>query len=223
MPNTYLPGNDLAFADWFQNFLGYLGENYERLGLTEAQYLALGNSNMAFSNALLAFYSLRDQAKAASADKQDKRTASESAVRPVVSQIQANPGTTEMDREMLRIPMRGESNIAQGIEVEDNKPLAIVDIRQRLRHVLRIQNESTVSTSKAKPAGVMGAEVWVKVGEAPASDSEYQYAGIATRSPFQVDYTESDGNKPAHYRLRWVTSKGEKSAWSEVETATIAA
>ncbi len=223
MANDYLPCNDLAFADWFQNFIGYLGENYERFGLTEAQFLALGTSSTAFSNALLSYYNLRDQAKAASKVKRTQRDNSESLVRPAVVQIQANPSTTEMDREMLRIPMRGEPSFAQGIEIEDNKPQAIVDIRQRLRHVLRIQNESTISTSKAKPAGVMGAEVWVKVGDAPETEAEYQFAGLATRSPYQVDYAEGDGNKPAHYRLRWVTSRGEKSAWSEVETATIAA
>ena len=39
--------------------------------------------------------------------------------------------------------------------------------RQRLQHTIHFADEAT-PTSKAKPAGVMGAEVWVKV--APVGD-----------------------------------------------------
>jgi hypothetical protein len=44
----------------------------------------------------------------------------------------------------------------------DTRPIGAVDTSQRLRHEIRFSDEST-PTRRAKPAGVMGCEIWVKV------------------------------------------------------------
>jgi len=77
-------------------------------------------------------------------------------------------------------------------------------------------------TSKAKPAGVMGAEIWVKCGDAPPTDpSQCGFLALDTRTPYTADYPGTDANKVAYYMLRWVKTRGEKGPWSETVSATI--
>lgn len=93
----------------------------------------------------------------------------------------------------------------------------------RLQHTIHFTDEST-PTRRAKPAGVIGAEVWVKVdGPPPVDPGELEFLAVDTRAPYTRDYAGPQGGKPAHYMLRWVNSKGETGPWSETATATIGA
>ena len=77
---------------------------------------------------------------------------------------------------------------------------------------------------KGKPAGVMGAEIWVKIGPTPPVDpSELTFLSVDTRTPYTTDFDGADGGKQAHYMLRWVNTRGETGPWSETATATIGA
>ena len=79
-------------------------------------------------------------------------------------------------------------------------------------------------TRKAKPAGAMGAEIWVKIGPTPPVDpSELTFLAVDTRTPYTTDFDGADGGKQAHYMLRWVNTRGETGPWSETATATIGA
>ena len=76
--------------------------------------------------------------------------------------------------------------------------------------------------------GVMGAEIWVKVGEphrgpanAPTDPKELSNLSVDTRTPYLADYPGEDGGKTAHYVHPWVATTGEKGPWSETASATI--
>src|SRR6266536_7259 len=61
-------------------------------------------------------------------------------------------------------------------------PSRPVDTSQRLRHTIQFVDEST-PTSRAKPDGVAGCEVWVKVGDpAPADAGALKYLATDTRT-----------------------------------------
>ena len=101
--------------------------------------------------------------------------------------------------------------------------MVTVDGGQRLLHVIAFADEAT-PTRTAKPKGVMGAEVWVKVGEpAPVDESELTFLALDTRTPYTAKYVGADANKVAHYMLRWVNTRGQKGPWSETASATIGA
>ena len=106
------------------------------------------------------------------------------------------------------------------------RPVGIVDTSQRLRHEIRFTDEST-PTSRAKPKGIMGCEIWVKVtaaGQAPpASADELSFVTLDTASPYTAEYDGADGGMTAHYMLRWVRKNGDKGPWSETVSATITA
>ena len=219
----YLPRNDLEYQSWLLRFMNYLAPRLPNFGLPVDALQPLDGASPEFDAALASFQTARATALTTSAAKKEKRVITENIVRALVGQIQAYPDTTNEDREGLGITLRGASAEPTDIETSQDRPVVFIDISQRLRHTLRIQNESVMGATTAKPAGVRGAEIWVKVGEAPQTPADCTYYDMATKSPFPVAFDGADGNKPAHYMLRWVSSGGEKGAWSEVETATIAA
>ena len=104
-----------------------------------------------------------------------------------------------------------------------------MDSGRRLRHTLHFADEAT-PTRRAKPSGVIGAEIWVKVAELqmgvaspPTDPSELTYLSMDTRSPYVARFPGADGGKTAHYMLRWMSTTGDKGPWSETASATIGA
>jgi hypothetical protein len=110
------------------------------------------------------------------------------------------------------------------------RPQAVVRAGGRLTHTLRLTDEST-PTRRARPAGVLGAEVWVKLVDAdqpaptdPARDpSSFTFLTMTTKPSFRAEFKAGEGGKTAVYMARWVNTRGEKGPWSEITTATVAA
>lgn len=127
------------------------------------------------------------------------------------------------------------------------RPQAVVQAGQRLTHTLRLTDEST-PTCRARPKGVLGAEVWVKLvepgtghqalgtgegtgsgaspGLVPSAQSQvpgFSFLTMTTRPSFRAEFKAGEGGKTAVYMLRWVNTRGEKGPWSEITTATVAA
>ena len=78
-----------------------------------------------------------------------------------------------------------------------SRPLALVDGGARLTHQLRLVDEST-PTRRARPAGVLGAEVWVKLVDAdqpaPTDPAALTFLTMTTRPSFRATSRRS-GNK----------------------------
>jgi hypothetical protein len=92
---------------------------------------------------------------------------------------------------------------------------------QRLRHTIEFPDESTPTP---RPAGVMGAEIWVKIdGPPPVDPGELTFLAVDTRTPYVTEFDGADGGKTAHYMLRWINSRAETGPWSQTVSATIGA
>ena len=119
--------------------------------------------------------------------------------------------------------MTVRSNTRTPAATPTTRPMAMVDTSQRLRHTINFKDELTPN-SKKKPDGVMGAEIWCYIGAVPPVDaSTCSFVALDTSTPYVVDYPGADGNKVAHYLLRWVNTRGDKGPWSETVSATIGA
>ncbi|NOT01326.1 MAG: hypothetical protein HOP29_11940 [Phycisphaerales bacterium] len=75
--------------------------------------------------------------------------------------------------------------------------------------------ESDVIGGRESPllvgTGVMGAEIWVKIGDpAPTDPNQCTFLALDSRTPYTAEYAGADGNKTAHYMLRWVSTRGDK-------------
>jgi hypothetical protein len=97
----------------------------------------------------------------------------------------------------------------------------------------RVAVEST-PTRRARPAGVLGAEVWVKLVALPSADQpaptdpardprSFTFLTMTTKPIFRAEFKAGEGGKTAVYMARWINTRGEKGPWSEITTATVAA
>lgn len=223
MSSSYIPANDLEFTEWLDRFSAYLTANLAKFGIVDGEIDDLLAAIPQFQTDYQAAKDARATAKAKTQAKDASRMTAEDILRPLVGRIQSYPATTNEDRAELGIPLKGVNSTPSSVVFADDRPSAIIDIRPALKHIIRIHNESTTGTSKGKPAGAIGCEVWVKIGDAPASISELSYVETVTKNPFTMTFQPGDERKQAHYRLRWVGRNGVKGDWAEIDSATIAA
>jgi len=105
--------------------------------------------------------------------------------------------------------------------VPTTRPVGQVDTSQRLQHTISWRDESSPN-SKAKPAGVRGAEIYLFIGPTPPADpSLAHFVALDTASPYLLVHEAADAGKFAHYLLRWVNTRSEPGPWSETISATI--
>ena len=137
--------------------------------------------------------------------------------------LQASPAVSDEERKALGITVRDTTPTGISAAVAAaTRPVGMVSTAQRLRHEIRFFDEAT-PTSRAKPDGVMGCEIWVKIGTTPPADSsECTFLALDTASPYTAEYPGAAAGKTAYYMLRWVTTRGDKGPWSETLAATIA-
>jgi len=221
----YIPRSDTEFQAWVENFVSYAGAHLVDLGIGPPDMISIAAGRADFDAKMSANFTAQQAAQSARQAKDASREQLESLIRQLVRQLQASGDVDNSERAALGItvPDTIRTTAAGAIST---RPIGAVDTSQRLRHEIRFTDEAT-PTSRAKPAGVMGCEVWVKVaavGEAaPSSADELSFLSMDTASPYIIVYDGKDGGKTAHYMLRWVKTNGEKGPWSETISATITA
>ena len=224
MAGNYIPRSDNDFQAWVANFVTYAQAHLTELGIALPDILPISAARTDFETKLSDNVTAQQAAQSARQAKDASRDTLESAIRQLVRQLQASGDVDDTERAALGITIPDTIPTAAGDIT--TRPIGAVDTSQRLRHEIRFSDEET-PTRRAKPQGVMGCEIWVKVaaqGEAPPADpDELSFVAMDTASPYIVEYEGADGGKTAHYMLRWVKTGGEKGPWSETISATITA
>ncbi len=219
MAQDYLPSPDGDFLLWEQTFLTYASANLVALGLVAGDLTPIAIARDAWEAAYMDNDAKQAAARAARQAKDDQRATFEAGIRALVRRLQASPAVSDTERKALGITVRDGTLTPAAAAA--TRPVGVVSTAQRLRHEIRFFDEAT-PTRKAKPAGVLGCEIWVKVGgAAPADERECAFLTLDTASPYVVEYTGADANKIAYYMLRWATPRGDKGPWSETIAATI--
>ena len=234
----YMPRPDGNFTAWAGQFVGAVTEFYEDQGLDHELLKPLQDALEVWNTDYAAHVAAQQQAQGARRAKDAARAALEAQVRPVANFVQSWRGTTDADRAALGITVRPAKGTPAPTPV--TRPLALVESGQRLLHQLRLVDEAT-PTRRARPRGVLGAEVWVKLVDPPTADapagatpgasvgdpardpSSFTFLTMTTRPSFRAEFKADQGGKTAAYMARWVNTRGEKGPWSEVTTATVAA
>ena len=119
------------------------------------------------------------------------------------------------------------------------RPLALVERGQRLTHTLRpfaaprSKLDQATPLRRARPEGVLSAEVWLTLIDAghPAYSPIIAALGnlaapafltMANKLMICADFRSGDGGKTAVYILRWTHTRGKKGPWSEIYSVTVA-
>jgi len=217
----FIPGADNDFEPWQTNFVTYAQAHPQDLGLTPEQLATLTTGQTDWQNAYNTHLQAQTTAQSAHQQKDDIRSTFEQLVRTLARQLQSNPTVTNSQRVALGLTVSTGTRTATSIPT--TRPLATLSNPGAYRHTINFVDEST-PTRRAKPDGVMGAEIWVKVGDpAPKSPSELTFLGLDTQTPYIAEFEATDSGKTAYYQLRWVNRKGEQGPWSTLTSGMIIA
>jgi hypothetical protein len=75
---------------------------------------------------------------------------------------------------------------------------------------------------RGKPKGVHGAEFrWAILSEPPKDVEELIHSSFDTRTPFILEFKESERGKIIYFCLRWENMRGEKGPWSDISNTVI--
>jgi hypothetical protein len=177
----YIPDSDVEFSAWLERFLTYAEDNLVDLHLVAADTAPLVALRSQFDEALTLINVIDAQLKGARATRANIRVEAEQAIRSLARRIQATPAVTDEQRQRLGITVR--STTRTPVSAPTTRPVATIDTTQRLQHTLAFVDELT-PTSRAKPDGASGCEIWVNVyGPPPTDPSELKYLATDTRSP----------------------------------------
>ena len=220
MPD-YIPRSDADFTTWLNNLISGLNARGTALGVTADEINALQTGRDTWDTALGEHNETQVIAATATQKKNQARESLEELARSTVRRLQTHPNIRDSDRLALGINTR--STTRTQAPAPTTSPVGLVDTSKRLRHTITFSDETTPN-SRAKPDGIRGCEIWVKVGgEAPASPSELTFLALDTASPYVAQYDGADAGKTAHYMLRWANTRGEQGPWSQTVSATITA
>ncbi len=221
MGRDYIPSSDTGFQAWEQNFIAYANGHLAALGLVAGDLTAIIAAQTAFHGAFTAHIAAQAAAVSARVAKDARRSELDGLLRPLVRRLQASPQVDDSERASMGITV--EDGLPSVVPPAATRVVGVVDSSERLRHKIRFFDEATPQR-RAKPAGVMGAEIWHKIGgEAPKDFGECGFLALDTASPYIIEFSGEDAGKTAYYMLRWVSTGGEKGPWSETIAATVGA
>lgn len=220
----YIPRPDGEFGAWAAYFAKALEDWWTNQGLDLAALAAFQSALNTWETAYPANTAAQAAAESARQAKDAARKTLESLTRPLAQFVQNYPTTTDADRATLGITIRRAARAAFGTPA--SRPRVRIDAGSRLTHRLTVADEST-PTRRARPEGVIGAEVWMALvppGENPPTDpNALTFRALATRPTSSEEFEARDGGKTAVYMLRWISKSGERGPWSDAVTATVAA
>ena len=220
----YMPRPDGNFAAWANQYYDAVVKWWNANELEVTDLKPLEEALVTWAAAYPAHVAAQQRAEGARQAKDAARAALEKEVRPISNFVQTYFNTSNADRAEMGITVRDTS--PSPAPAPTTRPLVLVDTGTRLQHSLRLVDEST-PTRRARPKGVLGAEVWVKLvtpGEpAPTDPAALTFLTMTTKTAFATNYPAEAGGKAAVYMLRWINTRGEKGPWSEITTATVAA
>jgi hypothetical protein len=220
MPD-YIPRPDPEFDTWQANFVSVVNGDLAGYGLVAGDLTPVTTAQTAWNASFPAHVTAQAAAQAARQTKDFDRSSYEEVVRAVVRKIQATAAVTDTAKAAAGITVRDSEPTPSG--PPPSAPVGQVDTSQRLAHTVHFADSAT-PTSRAKPAGVRGCEIWMKVGTpAPVDPSELSFVTLDTRTPHTVPFAGSDANKTVTYWLRWVSTRGETGPWSAAVSATVPA
>ena len=194
MAAGYIPGGDGPFDVWQRNFAGYVTAHFRELGLTVEEVTRLKSATLPWEEAYAAHGAARAAAKAARVEKVERRGDYERVIRELGRRIQAGESVTDEQRAALGLTVRDTQPTPVG--APKTRPLVVVEAGERLRHTLRYADEST-PTRRARPRGVMGVEVWVKVAPAGGAENMPTREAVGMAPGYQSSAGDAPGYQPS--------------------------
>jgi hypothetical protein len=213
MPANYIPPSDSGFSDWIQNFSTLITADPTSYGLVAGDATAIAAQNTAYQAA----YSLANDPSTRTpvtvAAKDAAKATALSTVRPYAQQINLNAAVTNDQRAALGITIR--KTVPTPVPPPATAPIISMLSNMPLLATLAYRDPMT-PTSKAKPYGVIGVQVFASIGTVAATDpAQAIYQQTATKSPFGLAFTSAQVGKICTIFARYVTRGGPAGVQQE--------
>jgi hypothetical protein len=151
-------------------------------------------------------------------EKNEARAHYEPLLNQLIGELQHNPLVTDSDRKAMGIYHEPHSNTPLPPTNETVDFAVETDVDRRII----IHFFVTGSTSKAKPHGVQAVEIrWGILDEDTTEVEDLPHVDLDTRSPFTLDFDQSERGKKVYFAGRWVMKNGGAGRWSEVTYAIV--
>ena len=139
---------------------------------------------------------------------------------PLAMQIRQNLGVLDADK--IAAGIRPLNPSRTPIPVPTSVPLLNVLFAGPGTHTLEFADSDTPS-SKQKPFGAVGLQLFVAVGTAAVIDpGAANYLLTSSRNPVFASFDIADNGKIATYFGRWLTRRGQEAPWGSPAAMTIA-
>lgn len=224
MQPPYIPAKDADFENWLNNFSTLLTAAPTTYGLTAPDAVTVAASYSAWNAAYILATNPATRTSSTIAQKDVERASATAVVRPFAIAIKLNTSVSDLDK----------TNIGVNLIVTTRTPIPPIITNPAMilvaatpgQHQLQFRDSAT-PTSKKKPFGAIGLEVWRAVGVAPAvSPDAAEFYQTWTKSPNTSTFDPADVGKYATYFARWTTRSGPggtamPSPWSAPLVAVV--
>ena len=216
----YIPSTDPEFDLWQKSLMDNIRQLMPTWGIDPSKIMGLESKQSIWNTTFSKASNKQNRTAAEVQAKRDALDDYKKEIRSFVAEFLANNSrVSDSDRTLMGLTVK--SGTRTPAPVPATSPLGTVDFSVRLQHTLHLSDQATPQ-SKAKPAGMHGCEVWVKLGgEAPKDASELSYLGIATSFSYTTTYEGKQANIMAYYWMRWVNTRGERGPWSTTVSSII--
>jgi hypothetical protein len=216
----YLPKQDQAFLVWALNFTTALIGMLVRVGFPEEVFQELMTLRNMFSEKLTTAEAPATRTKAAVQAKNAARKVFEKRLRQAIKEyLTYNHAVTDEDRDDLGLPIHKSGRTPSPVATS----YPDFDVNSGTIRRLGIEfYDQGQKKSKAKPAGQHGAEIkWGIRDTPPASINDLTNSAFDTRTPFTLEFDETQRGSTVYFCLRWENNVGVKGPWSEIQSAII--
>ncbi len=219
MATDYIPADDASLATFADNFGDIVTTDFLTLGIGADDKSLVNSAAVNFLAALTALTAAQNASLTARQTKDLRRAELVALLRQQARQIQAFPGTTPTELTSLGLTVRDTTPTA--VSAPSSAPVGYVDTSQRLQHTLSFKDEYTPN-SKAKPAGVLGCEIYMKIGAVPPSSiNDCTFVAMDTATPYVNTFDAAQSGAMVHYLFRWANRNGLVGPTSAVVSATV--
>jgi hypothetical protein len=213
----YIPKKDSALLLWVANFVNVVSANATDWNISSEEVSGLSDARTNFADLLgQAESPLRN--KVIVAQKNAARSALISGIRALVNFKLRNPVITDAQRLAMGLHVRDTTPTS--VPVPTTRPELNIDVLDARR--LKLLFRDMGSESKAKPYGVNGAVVVYDVLDTPPTSINSLVRNVlATRTPYVLEFDESERGKRVYFAICWQNKKGKRGPWSEIESAVV--
>lgn len=222
--SDYIPTQDAPLGAYLTNAAVLATATPAQYGLAVGDATALTEQAGLWDAAYLPLTSPTTKTPAAVANKNAVRASVLETVRPILQKCAQNPTVSPEDKTALGVTVR--KTVPTPTPPPSTQPT--LTLLGNTPGVIAFgYADASTPTTKAKPFGAIGVQLWRAVGVEYATDpSQTSYVGTFTKSPGRLLLDAADAGKKCTIFARWVTRAGpggvaQVGPWSDRVTTIV--